>query len=287
MIHRQALGLVVAALILGCGLCGCSRQAEEESSAGKSPEGTPWPVRWTDELTLNDLAEINAALDQPVDMGGNSPKNRLVLSNYAANPDLLIEAEVTTGRQYLQLLADGCSAQSTFAITMRSFFINKVESLVHLSYAKPAAKSYVADFRLDEIDAGSLPAAMFVWGAWPDENYRTLAEIEPDFQVGSASAQEINIMVPYARHSFFVVGWGDFNWDGVEDVMLYKIFHATEGTMRWYELVFLTRLSADGPLVGDTFAQNARGSWETVPFGGEEMQLRWDEAARRLRAARD
>lgn len=99
----------------------------------------------------------------------------------------------------------------------------------------------------------------------------------------SASANELTIVAGWGRHSFELIGWGDFNWDGVEDILVYHSFRVMDGTMRWYDHYILTRLAEDGDLVGDTWIRRPTGTWEPEPFGGEARRLRQEQAERRLR----
>ena len=56
----------------------------------------------------------------------------------------------------------------------------------------------------------------------------------------------------------------------------------TDGTWRGYGHVFLTRLTPEGPLTGDTWVEYKPGRWQWATFGGEARQAREDEARRRL-----
>lgn len=162
--------LLTIALML---LPGCSWQ--EASPPGPLSSDDPFPVRVAEGFPLTDLADIDAMLDQPVAMGELNERggHTLIMSKYEGQAEPL-EARPTTGREYLRLLADGYYAGTTYAMAMESFFIYQAYSLVHLSYARPSASSYVANVRLDEIDPGTLPGALFLGGGGvpgpPDPN---------------------------------------------------------------------------------------------------------------------
>lgn len=278
---RTSVLLTIALMLLP----GCSWR--EASPPGPLSSDNPFPVRVAEGFPLTDPADIDAMLDQPVAMSELNERhgNTLVLRKVASNAEVL-QAQPTTGREYLKLLADGYYADTTYAMTMESFFIYQAYSLVHLSYARLSATSYLATIRFDEIDPGTLPATLFQWGELPDNlPIQTLLDLDPGFEVESASPYFLSIVSQGGRHEFILIGWGDFNWDGVEDILVYHSFRAVGGTMRWYDHYILTRLSPNGDLIGNTWAKSPEGAWRIDEFGGEARRLRQEQAERRLRGA--
>ncbi len=269
--------LIALVLLPGC-------PSREVRPVPPSPDHS-FPVRVTEDFGLADLAQVDAMLDQPVGMGDLNERggHGLALERGRDDKGGVEEARPTTGREYLQLLAEGYCANNTFSMTMESFFIRQAVSLVHLSYARPSAVSHLADIRLDQIDPGSLPATLFHWGELPDSlPISTLSDLDPGSEVDSASSHHLSITSQSGWHRYELIGWGDFNWDGIEDILVYHSFRVVDGTMRWYDHCILTRTSPDGDLVGDTWAKDSRGRWRIETFGGQERRLRQTQAQRRL-----
>ena len=130
MIRTRVLLTIALMLLPGCSW-------REASPPGPLSSDDPFPVRVAEGFPLTDLADIDAMLDQPVAMSELNERhgNTLVLRKVASNAEVL-QAQPTTGREYLQFLADGYYADTTYAMTMESFFLYQANSLVHLSYAR-------------------------------------------------------------------------------------------------------------------------------------------------------
>ena len=224
------------------------------------------PVRWTGpHVSLNDLKDIDTVLDEVSPLGEST--QQLILTKDREGGGT-IRAQVNTGREYLRLVVNDYYARATYDMACESFFIYDVSSLVHLSYARPSWKTYVADLRLDEIDPGKLPAWIFIWGPTPDHPVQFLSDLDPDFKVTSATATTITIIADETKHDLEILAWGDFDWDGVEDILLCHSYYSMIGTARSYGFEFLTRRSAESALLV---------SYPTSP--------RWERALSRLAAA--
>ena len=238
------------------------------------------PVRWTEHIVLDDLADIDAVLDErrpiPEDL-----RQRLVLRKYREGGGT-IYAQANTGREYLRLLANDYYGHTTYDMACESFFIHDTVSLAHLSYARPSRESYVANLRFDQIDPGKLPASPFIWGPFPDRPIKTLAEFDPNFEVVSVTADSIVIIADNTKHCFDLQAWGDFDGDGIEDVLLSHAYYSQIGTARSYGHEFLTKRPGDGDLVSCEWQEVKKGRWYPGLFGGEARRSRVEEAKSRL-----
>ena len=204
--------------LLACATILCAGCASKDDS---HPAAEPrFPVRTTESFGV-DVTEIEGTLDESVYMGALNERgnHRLVLRKRMDDGEE-VTIEPATPREYLKLRAEGYCAMSTFDITMESFFIRRTRPLIHLSYAKPSEKSYVSDLRLDEIDAGTLPGVWFHLGEYPESPFATLTDYDPEFRVEDPLAESLTIWCGTVVNTFDVVAWGDFDGDGIEDVLL-------------------------------------------------------------------
>ena len=259
----QGKGLLVVLLLLA----GCS------------------PVRWTERIDLDDLADIDTVLDERHPIPDDS-RQRLLLRKNRENGGT-IYVKVNTGREYLRLLANGYYVGSTCDMDYESFFIHDTGSLVHLSYARPSQRSYVADLRFNEIDPGKLPASMLMVGPFPDRPIETLSDFEPQFEVTSVTPDSIEIITGDMKHTFELLAWGDFDWDGYEDVLLTYAYYYLKGTGRSYGHAFLTRRSENGELVSGEWEEVKKGRYCPAFFGGMPRLEREMDAGIRLCADPD
>jgi hypothetical protein len=157
---------------------------------------------------------------------------------------------VTTGRQYIDLKRRGFYPRTTYDITMESWFKAACEPLLYLRMAKPARISHVARFRLSENPLSVLPPTLgpIISGDTRDRVEQGIAEgkrwaeLFPGTMIESAKPTEVRLNHEGHVVILTLVAWGDFNGDGVEDMLVYRASHVVEGTLRHYGHVVLTRL---------------------------------------------
>ncbi len=234
------------------------------------------PVRWTSAVKLKSLDDIQAALDRPVPMQAGES---LVL-----HEDGNKARTVTTGREWLKALKDGYSEESTYDITMESYFIHNTATLLLLGRAHPSTVSYVADLKLGKDAAAVLPCTIHPrWNEYvevaldsgrkfPDlpGNWKKIADAW-DFQGCGDSSPRYAALFPAAvvsnvtpfevevydsgvpeeavQTTLEIVGWGDWDGDGIEDVLLRQSTYYNSGSGRSYDHMILTRLKRGDALV--------------------------------------
>jgi hypothetical protein len=232
--------LLTAALALG--VCACSQ-------SDKPTNDNLLPVTVTASFPYHgpDLANLDAVLDRPVnDHQGNGP---LELINSAGNRQWL-----RTGREYLHLKNAGYGYTNNYDNMHESWFKSAAMPVALLKDARPSRVSYVADLSLtkdpldwlppdigwdpvgsqvDAVDAADQPfIACWPKSTWlPERN----GGIEIDDHEGGITQVDI-----LAR--------GDFNGDGVEDLLLSVNNYASEGSFKLYSMVIVTRLKPGAPL---------------------------------------
>ncbi len=207
------------------------------------------PVRWrTEHATLDD---IRNSLSLPVRM---PPGHALALRKDLEPEDTLT---VKTGLEWLKARANGYGAMTTYDITMQSWFDHTAGTSAHILQATPARDSYVREFSFGANSLSELPCTIHVdWDRITETNTiprPCFLELFPRTSVSNASPYEIEIMeggpTDGTMICLSVAAWGDFNSDGIEDLLMNYAYHNLGGSGRCYGHVLLSRLSRDAPLV--------------------------------------
>jgi hypothetical protein len=145
---------------------------------------------------------------------------------------------------------------------------------VHLALtncrAKPSRVSYVKAFRLNDAALDRLPPTMTSGLIDDDDDQDAARKAElnglswrkfiPGLKIQKKYANGIEVMEPAlddegkpdpdhgAEVDLEIKAFGDFNGDGIEDVLLWTTDQAVRGTLYWFQPVALTRLTPGGPL---------------------------------------
>jgi hypothetical protein len=199
-------------------------------------------VEWTSKLNLKSLSSIESRLRQPFGFAVPVVKDSQ-------------SATVSNCNDYLKFSALHFAPHSDRDAALLRFNGVDCQAIRALSEAKPSKTSYLTDFRLDSQAADSLPPALALAVSGEDRQKARDAEerglswrqFQPDLilkpdkesllaeQSGSSTKLEI-----YAH--------GDFNRDGVEDILLRADESFTAGTYTDSRLVLLTRKSPNSRL---------------------------------------
>lgn len=234
----------VLACLLGLAIAWWARKPEPAKLPGR------YPVRWTSHVKLKSLGDIDSLLDKPVDMYADEKAASLVLTS----PDGKTRREVRTPREYLGLLDKGYYAFTTIDMTMESWFIVASMPITHLKRARPSQKSFVSAFRLSDDPLKHLPPTL---GSFGDDfesaqeaakSGKTWKDLYPQTKVRVIDQHQVEMSDECMKHRIELVAWGDFNIDGVEDLLVHVCDYAVGGTFRSYGYVVLTRFTADSRL---------------------------------------
>lgn len=271
----QIKALAVTILILPQ-LFGCSKPVDAPvSSAAKER----WPVRWTAAVDLKDLPSAEATLDRRVKMPDGEP---LVLRKGFGDASADTRS-VTTGREWCKALKDGYGAYWTGDIVLQSWFEFTVGTILLLTNAQPSVVSYVSDFKFGTNALNDLPCTLHPrWNEYVElavEAGRTFTDLPtdwketadrldfarcgntcpryaavfPDAAVGECNSAEVEILLGTeedgVRICLKLVAWGDFDGDGIEDLLMQNSTYYRGGSGRYYTHVVLTRLTPSSALV--------------------------------------
>jgi hypothetical protein len=220
------------------------------SVAAVRDAGAPakYPVRSTKAMKLDGIDDVAAARQAPVMSDGAS----IELSEYPGDG----KRTVRTCDEYDKAIADHFGPQTTFDISRASFFVARCTPLRFLAEATGSAASWVSDLRLDKDPLGVLPGTMNLGLAAPtDEDKAAFAKgmrleaFDPKLVVERSSATSVTFGVPKVDTSTVdIVAFGDFDHDGIEDVLLLQAHHSLQGSFRSYRHFIATRKGPKDPL---------------------------------------
>jgi hypothetical protein len=224
------------------------------ATATAQPEGNI-PLRWSPKLGLADVAAIPAALTAKLRPNGEA----LTLTSTDKTPPGRPEKiSVEDCKQYLAAIEEKYAPVSTFDITQESFFKDRCTPLRFLQIARPSRTSHVGAIRLDKDPLAVLPASMNIEMEGPSDEQKAaiakgqpLGAYSPALKVTRKDATSVVFVDPEAHveSRVDIIAWGDFDHDGLEDLLLFQSTHSLEGSFRAYTLVVVTRKGANEPLL--------------------------------------
>lgn len=210
-------------------------------------------------------SEIEIELRQKIYFDNKTIENTIKQSDIEKLMDLTVSKEleltspddenkkipVYTCREYLQLTKKRAYPYSTIDINMASSFIHTCEFLEAIRYAKKPEKSHIEKKYINNLNllsVGILP--VLTGGAWEDiiklsEQNKTVATLKQDDMVKIISSSKYQLDLEYEGMGLFIeeVARADFNRDGYEDIFLFGLVYATQGTLRSPFNIILTKRS--------------------------------------------
>ena len=237
MLKKLAITLIAVSTLAGC---------------NRDTLPITYPVRWTSIVDLKSLDEIPAKLEEPVSLGDNSSGNQLEIER--SLPDgTHTTVVIVTGAQYLEAIRKGWwghGSGTTYQNTMESFFVRQTASLDLLAAARPSQRSFVADFRMDKATLRDLP-----WGMihWTDLEYDVAYTDAATNAAITAHSENWIVFIdnrdnPSSQLSLDLLGVGDFNDDGTEDLLFYIAEVSLTGSGRVYHHIGMTRTNYNARL---------------------------------------
>lgn len=212
---------------------------------------TLYPVRWTSEVKIKDLSEIDLLFDKPVNMSRACEDCSLELTD---DKDESKKVKIVTCKQYFDSRHNNFYARTTYDMSMESWFILDCNTLNFLKNSIPSKVSYLNDFVLLKDTIRYLPAKLISWGCVGSEecnkmNSKMLEDLGAELKIKVEDKFNLGLEYDGTANTITLLAWGDFNHDGIEDILLNVTHHYMGGTGRAYDSVILTRLEKDGKLV--------------------------------------
>jgi hypothetical protein len=212
------------------------------------------PVRWTRRVGPSSRQVLEAKFSAPV----KKPRSQKLYEG---------RREIRTCAGYARAKNRGWEAGNGYELATESFFKDQCQTLAVVLTGKPSRTSYVRNFKLNDAALDLLPPTLTFAPFGEDEEIDKAEQqglswkrFKPGLKIKEKSANGITVLEPGmdgqgkpdpqadATVELEIKAFGDFNGDGIEDVLLFKEDHPVEGTFYGYELVILTRLTAGGPL---------------------------------------
>ena len=204
------------------------------------------PVQWVDSLALRSLADIDARLTAHYDYFGT-----LAHAGTRAIP--------TTCKEWLELHAQGYAAAGSSEARADDAAIARCVTLEWLRSARAAQRGWVRDIHWGELPLSQLPAALATTES-PEREHavlaasaaqRSLQDLDGSARIRRspiANSCEITERDNQSNILLRVEAWGDFNGDGLDDVVATIINSRTQGDYQRTRLLALTRSAADQKL---------------------------------------
>jgi hypothetical protein len=213
-------------------------------SAAAAAEDGPFPVWWSPILELDSLDAIDARLAREL-WEGDSEGLPLIKSD----GDTLTEVRAVNCVELERLAEEGYEGRGSHGYWLRQYQQAVCGAIALLKQAAPARESFLRDFRLDEDAIHVLPAMvdispscdMFCRQRVANERRIPLSVFEPVFRVTVTSDEEIEIRTVGFETDLTILARGDFNADGLDDMLVLASGGATEGTGAWADIFLLTR----------------------------------------------
>lgn len=203
------------------------------------------------------MEEIDEALNNYIDEYSGK-KHELILVN-----DNGQKYKVATYQQYKELQSKGYYPETNWDILYQFRFIENCTSLERIKRAKPSKISYLKDFDVTNYPLEYLPptldlintsdeiakakGAVKLGKTWKEYDPTATYTVEDEYSIHIEDDRS-NI---YNGKDIYITqqAWGDFNDDGIEDVLLLVKYFIKEATYRSCEHTLLTMLKENGPII--------------------------------------
>ncbi len=200
------------------------------------------------EVTSITKADIEALRDRPIDMGGNDTDGVTLTKS---RDD---KVHVRTCREYDAALEQDYFPDTTYDISMASWFKYPCETLNLLEIATIPQRSFIPTSKEEVFDLKLIPLSLFPVLTGFEQRYGYNIEDvtyqdrvdEGLLKVTDRGDNWFSCEDKGLRQHLTEVARADFNGDGIEDMLLSEAVHATQGTYRTYNMIILTRKSMDG-----------------------------------------
>ena len=216
-----------------------------------------YPVRIVNVLGIQSLDQIDSALRKPVDMSKSGGTLELTGNSK--------KVKVSTCQEYFDFKDKGYSADTTYDVTMESWFINACIPLRLLKEAKPSRVSFLAGSFLADDPLKNLPLDLSLSLSSDDtknlqaakEKGLTWGKFIPDATVKIIDNNQIILnSAEKGSTSVDLLAFGDFNNDGIEDALVFVSHYVTDGSYRNFSIKILTRLEKGGRIICQDIPEN-------------------------------
>ena len=204
----------------------------------------PYPVWWSAELELDSLDQVEARLRR--DLWPDFPEG---LKLYKAQGAGHVTAQARNCNSLIRLSEEGYYGGNSSNIGVQNYQRSICRAIALLGQAKPAFTSHLRDFVLNEEAVRYLPALVNLQPSchsicqayFKNKRGVPLTDFEDIERVEVTNEDKLIVWTPGWRVKMSLVARGDFNSDGLDDILLVSHGGATEGTYGTANLYVLTR----------------------------------------------
>lgn len=213
------------------------------------------PVRWTTHVEITSLEEVDQRLAAPLELiDGEDDYLELTKSDKTVR--------ISNGLDYLKRIKEGYYTMTRYDSAMDRQVSGLFIPLGMLKVAKPSHVSYLSDFALDQITLKDLTHDIMIFSESKPDGYT----FYDDCPRAVIEKQTEDILLWYCLldpedpesklgYRLKLMAWGDFNGDGIEDVLCDFMYDFVYGFNREAYMVVLTKRSADKRLTLLGFAE--------------------------------
>lgn len=199
-----------------------------------------YPVKVTTALPYSSTVDAGTLLIQEPPMPSSQDAG-VIMSKDGENKKALTCSEYLSDRKM------GYEPQNNAEMAAASYYISYCIPLYDLTQTKPAQISNLRDFDL-WTDYQGLPADVIMPNLSGDGPKGTFIAAYPNAKVKFVKTNEIQLTNKDQMADVTLLAWGDYNGDGIDDMMLSVSHYTTSGTYKAYDIVWLTRKSPSAPL---------------------------------------
>ncbi len=227
----------------------CAVVAMVVPSIVAAAEDDPFPVWWSPVLELDSLDSIDARLERAVWKGDSGGMPLYKHDGDSYDSDARTEAWADSCNALMTLTEAGYEGLGSSGRKLEFLNLAYCRAIAMLKQAVPAHKSYLRHFVLNEGAIDYLPAMVFITlgcdylcrQRLANERRIPLSRFENVLRIDSTNDIEMRIRTRAFESRISVLARGDFNADGLDEMLVVSNAHATEGRGSWTDLHLLTR----------------------------------------------
>jgi hypothetical protein len=196
-------------------------------------EEPPYPVWWSPVLELDSIEGIDARLERALWSGRDDG-----MPLFKIEDDEREDVSAANCIELRLLVDKGFHGAGSHDYWVQQYLLAQCRAIELMKRARPAKRSFLRDFVLDEEAIHVLPAMVEASSSCDfvcrqrvaNERPIPLSQFTPVFRVTVTSNQEIEIRTLAIETDLSILARGDFNDDGLDDLLLLTSSGATEGT---------------------------------------------------------
>ncbi len=225
-------------------------------SGAAAAEDGPYPVWWSPVLELDSLDAIDARLERQLWL--HDPDGMQLIKS---DDGKLMEVSAINCVELERLVEKGYEGRGSHGFWLRQYQQAVCSAIALLKQATPARESFLRDFRLDVETVNFLPAIVYLspscypmcWDDAANELRVPLSRVHEILLVQIYSATEMKFWSFDWYVRLTILGFADFNRDGIDDMLVLASGGSISGTGASARTYILTRDTPNAVLYGLNF----------------------------------